>query len=249
MRFRVSLDIFAGPLDLLLYLVRKQEVEILDIPLAAVAEQYLEILSVLEQIDVDAVGDFLEIAVLLLEIKSQSVLPRPEEPEEALPDPTADLVERLLEYKRYKEAASQLEEQGRAWQQRFARRTVDLPPDLPDPAFRPVQQIEIWDLVTAFRKVLEKQARAAPAEIRYDDTPIDVYMKRILTRVASAGSLQFGDLFEAGMHRSQLVGMFLALLELIREASLDAAQTDAFGEIVLSVAAPRGEARHERLEA
>lgn len=242
MRFRVTLDIFAGPLDLLLYLVRKQELEILDIPLAAVTQQYLEILSILEQIDVDAVGDFVEIAVLLLEIKSQSVLPRPEEPEAELPDPAADLVQRLLEYKRYKEAASQLEERGRAWQRRFARQAVDLPATPPDPSLRPVQQIEIWDLVSAFRKILEKQARAAPAEILYDDTPIDVYMKRIVARVASAGRLKFVDLFEVGMHRSQLVGMFLALLELIREASLDVEQADPFGEILLSAAAPTAQA-------
>lgn len=242
MRFRVSLDIFAGPLDLLLYLVRKQELEILDIPLAAVTQQYLEILSILEQIDVDAVGDFVEIAVVLLEIKSQSVLPRPEEHQDELPDPAADLVQRLLEYKRFKEAASHLDERKREWQQRFARRANDLPTTTPDPAVRPVQQIEIWDLVTAFRKVLEKQARAAPTEILYDDTPIDVYMKRILTRVLSAGQLKFADLFEAGMHRSQLVGMFLALLELIREASLETHQAEPFGDIVLSSPTPTAHA-------
>ena len=105
---------FAGPLDLLLYLVKKHELEVLEIPIARVAEQYLEILAVLEVIDVDAVGDFLEMATQLMEIKSRLMLPRHEEiEEEPVDDPRQELVARLLEYKRYKEAANVLEERAR----------------------------------------------------------------------------------------------------------------------------------------
>src|SRR3974390_512426 len=106
MDFRVELDIFRGPLDLLLYLVRKHEVEIVDIPIAKITDQYLEYLAVLEQLDVNAVGDFLAMASMLIEIKSQQLLPRGDEVEDAVEDPRQQLVERLLEYKKYRDAAS-----------------------------------------------------------------------------------------------------------------------------------------------
>ena len=119
MDFRVDLNVFRGPLDLLLYLVRKHEVEIVDIPIAMITDQYLGYLAVLEQLDVNAVGDFLAMAAWLIEIKSQQVLPRSDEVQEELEDPRQELVRRLLEYKQYRDAASMLEECGRAWQQHY----------------------------------------------------------------------------------------------------------------------------------
>ena len=121
MSFRVDLDTFRGPLDLLLYLVRKHEVDILDIPIALMTEQYLKYLAVLEQLDVGAVGDFLAVASMLIEIKSQQVLPRGDEIEDEIDDPRRELVQRLLEYKKFRDVASILEERARSWQQRFAR--------------------------------------------------------------------------------------------------------------------------------
>ncbi len=114
MPFRVELDIYRGPLDLLLYLVRKQELDVCHIPIAPITQQYLEYLEVLQELDVNAVGDFLEVAGLLIEIKSRLVLPHSEEAteEDALEDPRAQLVQQLLEYKQYKDAASMLEERG-----------------------------------------------------------------------------------------------------------------------------------------
>ncbi len=125
--FRVDLSVFRGPLDLLLYLVRKHEVEITDIPIAAITDQYLQYLAVLEQLDVNMVGDFLAVASLLIEIKSQQVLPRSDEVEGELEDPRQELVRRLLEYKKYRDAASMLEERSRDWQQRYPRLGSDLP--------------------------------------------------------------------------------------------------------------------------
>ena len=112
MNFRVQLDVFRGPLDLLLYLVRKHEVDILDIPIAMITDQYLEHLAVLEQLDVNEVGDFLEMASMLIEIKSRIVLPRADEEDSELDDPRQELVRRLLEYKKYKDAAGLA---GRTW--------------------------------------------------------------------------------------------------------------------------------------
>ena len=126
MDFLVELEIFAGPLDLLLYLVRRHEVEIAEIPVAPITDQFLEYLTVLEQLDVDAVGDFLEVASTLVEIKSRMLLPHGDEIEEPLEDPRRELVERLLEYKKFKDAATALEDRSRDWQQRFPRLTADL---------------------------------------------------------------------------------------------------------------------------
>ena len=111
--FRVDLNVFRGPLDLLLYLVRKHEVEITDIPIATITDQYLEYLAVIERLDVNAVGDFLAMASWLIEIKSEQVLPRSDEVEDELEDPRQELVRRLLEYKKYRDAASILGEKGR----------------------------------------------------------------------------------------------------------------------------------------
>ena len=127
MNFRVDLDIFRGPLDLLLYLVRKHEVEIVDIPIAIVTDQFLAYLAVLEQLDVGDVGDFLDMASTLIEIKSRMVLPRGGEVEETLDDPHQQLVHRLLEYKKIRDVASILEERSRSWQQRLSRQATDLP--------------------------------------------------------------------------------------------------------------------------
>src|ERR1044071_7046864 len=110
MDFHVDLEIFRGPLDLLLYLVRKHEVEIVDIPIAPITEQFLEYLTLLQQLDVNAAGDFLDMASTLIEIKSRMVLPRAGEVEDELSDPRQELVRRLLDYKKYKDAASMLDE-------------------------------------------------------------------------------------------------------------------------------------------
>ncbi len=234
MRFRVQLDMFAGPLDLLWYLVRKQELDILDIPIALVTEQYLELLSVLEVIDVNAVGDFLELATRLMEIKSRLMLPRHEEEQEAeqqVEDPRHDIVQRLLEYKKYKDAASMLAERGQLWQQRFARRANDLPTVGINPAEQEIREVEMWDLVSAFARVIRDNAVAKPSAIRYDDTPIEVYMDQIRERLATESPLAFTSLFPPGIIRSQLTGMFLAVLELIRHHHVGVEQEDLFGEI------------------
>ena len=127
MDFRVELDLFRGPLDLLLYLIRKHELDVVDIRIATVTEQYLEYIAVLEQIDVDAVGDFLDMASLLIEMKSRAALPGEEEVQAELEDPRQELVRRLLEYKQYRDAASMLEERSREWRERFPRLANDLP--------------------------------------------------------------------------------------------------------------------------
>src|SRR5262245_61056885 len=225
---------FRGPLDLLLYLVRKHEIDVIDIPIAPITDQFLQYIAVLEQIDVNAVGDFLEMASTLIEIKSRMVLPGDEEVEEELIDPRQELVRRLLAYKQYRDAASMLEERGREWRQRYPRLANDLPVPTRAPEQQPIQEVELWDLVSAFGRVLkEKFAAKGPEHIRYDDTPIHVYMQRIDGLLRREGRTAFTTLFDEAVHKSALVGMFLAVLELVRHQYARAAQADLFHEIWL----------------
>ena len=231
MDFRVELDSFRGPLDLLLFLVRKHEVDVCDIPIALITEQYLAHLEILQQLDVNDVGDFLELASTLVEIKSQLVLPRGGEVVEAWDDPRDELVQRLLEYKRYKDAASMLDERSRDWQQHYARLASDLPPRGQDPAGQPIHEVELWDLVSAMGRILRESQAVQAQAIVYDDTPIQVYMQRIHGKLTSDRRVAFSDMFQPGMHKSAIVGVFLAVLELVRHHSVVAEQNDLHGEI------------------
>jgi segregation and condensation protein A len=241
MNFLVDLDIFRGPLDLLLYLVRKHEVEITEIPVAPITDQFLEYLGVLEQLDVDGVGDFLDVASTLVEIKSRMVLPRSEEIEDPLEDPRRELVERLLEYKRFKDAATILEERSRDWQRRYPRLANDLVERDRDPALEPIKEVELWDLVSAFGRILRERDAERPSSIVYDDTPVHVYMAQIHAQLVERGQLAFSELFKPHRHKSTVVGIFLAVLELVRHQHARVEQNDLHGEIwILPGAEPAG---------
>ena len=226
--FRVNLDLFRGPLDLLLYLVRKHEVDVQDIPISTITDQYLDYLAIIEQLDVDAVGDFLELASSLIEIKSRLLLPRVEETETTWEDPREGLVERLLEYKKYKDVASMLEERGRRWQESYQRMANDLPVRRLAPSDQPIREVELWDLVSALGRMIRRET-APESNIIYDDTPIHVHMQTIYEGIRSRGQLSMTEIFQAGMHKSTVIGIFLAVLELVRHHSVEAEQTE--GEI------------------
>jgi segregation and condensation protein A len=235
MDFRVDLNVFRGPMDLLLYLVRKHEVEIVDIPIAEIADQYLQYIAVMEQIDVNAVGDFLALASTLIEIKSNEVLPRNDEIQEEIDDPRQELVRRLLEYKKYRDAASILEERSRAWQEHYPRLSNDLPGRVRDLGEEPIQEAELWDLVSAFGRIMRETEAAKPSNIVYDETPIRVYMGRIHSQLVECRRMAFCELFQAGMHKSTLIGIFLAVLELVRHRHVRVEQNALFGEIWLLI--------------
>jgi segregation and condensation protein A len=231
MDFRVQLDYFRGPLDLLLYLVRKHELDVRDLPIALITEQYLTYLEVLEKLDVNEVGDFLELSSTLIEIKSQMVLPRGGEEAESWDDPRDQLVVRLLEYKKYKDAASMLDERSRDWQQQYPRMANDVAPRDLDASSQPIREVELWDLVSAMGRILRESQAATPATIVYDDTPIQVYMQRIHGRLANDPRVAFSEMFHPGMHKSAIVGVFLAILELARHHGIRTEQNDLHGEI------------------
>jgi segregation and condensation protein A len=234
--FRVQLDIFRGPLDLLLHLVRKHELEISTLQLGRIAEQFQAYLEVLTEIDINAVGDFLEVAGLLIEMKSQALLPRPEEVEDeegSWADPREQLVDRLLEYKQFKDAAQLLSERGMQWQQRYERLANDLPPREIAPQDQPIQEIALWDLVSAVGRILKQHRVPTEHEIIYDDTPIHVYVGQIHETLRDSGQIMFSQMFRPGMHKSSIVGVFLAVLELIRHHAVVAVQEDVHGDIRL----------------
>lgn len=235
--YRVNLEIFAGPMDLLLYLVRKEEVDIYDIPLAKITDQYIRYIDILKQLDIDVAGDFLVMAATLMQIKSAMLLPKTQGEEigaEDLSDPRAELIRQLLEYKRFKDAANMLaasaEEQG----DRFAR------PDTVIEQFKPnaepaidLDQVSIWNLLEAFDAIME--ATGAKFDISHitDDTPIDLYQIEILHRLQKEGQMNFERIFEPRGSRLVFIGLFLAILELIRSQLVWAEQNLEMGKISL----------------
>jgi segregation and condensation protein A len=229
--FRVQLDVFRGPLDLLLYLARKQELDLIEIPISLVTGQFLEYLDVLQELDINGVGEFVELASLLMEMKSRLVLPTVEVEEESIDDPREELVERLLEYKKYRDAAVILDEQSRAWQDRCQRVANDLPPRQIDIAEQPIHEVELWDLVSAMGRILRETQQLQPSNIVYDETPIHVYMTQIHEQLCQQPRLAFSDLLQSGMHKSAMIGVFLAILELMRHHNMTARQDSPHAEI------------------
>lgn len=232
MDYQVSLDVFRGPLDLLLYLVKRNEVDICDIPIARIAEQFLEYLRVAELIDVERAGDFLVMAATLMEIKSRMLLPRTEEATEEEADPRLELVRQLMEYKKFKDAASLLEAQAERQMCRLSRVPVETPAPA-SPASQPLRQVELWDLVSAFGRLMRETLALQPQQIVMDQTPIHVYMEGILTRLEAEGPLALTALFTPPHTRGRLVGLFLAILELIKGKRVVAEQADIFSDISL----------------
>ena len=234
--YKVELDdIFSGPLDLLLYLVRRNELDILDLPIAKIALEFQHYLEVLEFIDLEFVGDFLVMASTLTEIKSRSLLPRTEdeadEELEIADDPRSELVHQLLEYKKYKDAARALEERAAEWQERYPRLADERPSQTKDPSTDRIKEVELWDLVSALARVIERRVIETESKIRYDDTPISVYVEQVGRRVREEGRVAFSSLFDQTSLKSKIVSIFLAVLELLRHHSFRAEQPEVFGEI------------------
>ncbi|MBR1836984.1 MAG: segregation/condensation protein A [Kiritimatiellae bacterium] len=237
--YKVNLEVFEGPLDLLLYLIRKDELDIYDIPIARIADEYAEYLRLMEMLDLNLAGEFVVMAATLSYIKSRMLLPPESRPEDAPDeadegkDPRWDLVRQLLDYKRFKDAAGGLLELERRRQNMFAPSGAPLLPEsakaLPDA--KPLGDIGIFDLVRAFRDVLERApvepiGEIEPAKWRVSDK-IDEILRLATTRRAVA----FSSLFSPESPRGEIIVTVLALLELLRLRQVVAAQDAAFGEI------------------
>jgi segregation and condensation protein A len=230
--YRVQLDMYNGPLELLLFLIRREEVDIYDIPIVKITEQYVAYVELLQQIDPNAAGEFLVLAAMLMEIKSRMLLPRPPaETEEEFVDPRLELVRQLLEYKKFKDAADQLRVAANEQAQRYPRQPAEIDDGSKD--HLDIDSLQMWDLVEAFRVVMEKVGRLKPHEIQYDDTPISLHAADVVDRLQrEGGSMEFGAIFE-GRTRSECIGLFLSLLELVRQRRVRVEQDAPFGSIFI----------------
>ncbi len=235
--FQIVSDQFRGPIDLLLFLVRKHEIEVTSIGLAQLTQGFLDHLEVLKEISIDSVGDFIEVASLLVEIKAREILPRNEvedsDSDEYQQDPREDLVHRLLLYKQFKDAGSVLEDRGIQWRRRYARLSDDVPNRTIEIANQPLEEIHLWDLVSAFGRVLRENRPVFRENIVIDETPIHIYMQQIHAKILQHGKLSFTQLFDLSMHKSAMIGIFLAVLELTRHHGVIAEQSDLHSEIIL----------------
>ncbi len=233
--YRVKLDIYNGPMDLLLYLIRREEVDIYDIPIARVTEQYIQYVELIKGLDPNIAGDFLVLAATLIEIKTRMLLPRvPNEEggEEGVEiDPRAELVKQLLEYKAFKDASEDLREAADQRAMRHHRRPAT--PEMQDKELD-LEDAQVWDLVDAFSSLMAEIGQANTfTEVIYDDTPVELHQADIMDRLARDGRLTFRQIFAGRTNRTEIVGLFLALLELVRINQITAAQEQNFGDIYI----------------
>jgi len=208
-------------MDLLLYLVRKEEVDIYDIPIARITDQYIHYIEMLKSLDIDLAGDFLVMAATLMQIKSAMLLPRAEPDQleaDELADPRAELIRQLLEYKKFKDAANLLSDAAEDARHRFGRPSTiveQLKPNA-EPTVD-IEQVSIWNLLEAFDSIMKATSLTADISHITDDTPIDLYQIEVLHRLQSEGAMRFERIFEPIANRVVMIGLFLALLELVRE--------------------------------
>jgi len=233
--YKVELEVFEGPLDLLLYLIKREEVDIYNIPIERITTQYMEYLNLMRMLDLNIAGEFIVMAATLMMIKSRMLLPedeRPELEEEEEDDPRWELVRQLVEYKKFKDAANQLDERQLIQENVFdlGSETVMLEPD--DPGLM-MQDISLFDLIAAFNEVLSKAPAEEIGEIEADRYTVADKIDAILSILATAERVEFVGLFGAKAGRNEIICTFLALLELLRLRQIAARQDGAFGPITI----------------
>jgi segregation and condensation protein A len=228
----VFLETFEGPLDLLLYLIRKQNIDILDIPIAEVTRQYMAYIELMQLTKLELAGEYLLMAAVLAEIKSRMLLPRPsvEQDEE---DPRAELVRRLQEYERYRKVAEDLESRPRVGR--------DIQVVVVDFNAKPVQRVEpnvtLFELMDAFKRVMQRAEHYRHHHVLRERLSVRERMSQILSRVDSEQFVAFDDLFDVNEGKMGLVVTFLAVLELLKEALLVVVQAEPFASIHVKAAA------------
>jgi segregation and condensation protein A len=235
--YKVKLEIFEGPLDLLLYLIKQDEIDIYDISLERITSQYLEYLQAFKELNIELAGEFIVMAANLIYLKSRSLLPvdqQPPEEDAEEDDPRWDLVRQLIEYKKFKEAATELHLRALEQEQIFARESSSF---LLQEPLR-LEEVGIFQLINAFQTVIKRiEAREDVQEIFAERFSVSEKIDIILQRVADGGRLRFSDLFGAAVSRVEVVVTFLALLELIRLKQVRALQKNMFEEIEIAAAA------------
>jgi len=236
MSTNVQLEIFEGPLDLLLHLIKKNELSITDIPIATITEQYLATLELMQGLNLDVAGEFLVMAATLIHIKSRMLLPPGEEEgeDEEEGDPREELIRRLLEYQRFKEAAGELEKREILMRDVFVR-SPDLPEDVEPAGFG---GLSLFDLISALRQVLERFPEERIHEVTLEKISVREKMNFLLDDLRRRGKVIFQSLFEAAASRMEVVVTFLAMLELVKIRAIRVMQEEREGPIVIELSAP-----------
>ena len=235
--YKVKLEVFEGPLDLLLYLIKQDEIDIYDISIERITGQYLEYLQAFKELNIEIAGEFIVMAANLIYLKSRSLLPvdqQPPEEDAEEDDPRWDLIRQLIEYKKFKAAAAELHQRELERERIFAREGGPLP--LQD-SLR-LGEVGIFQLINAFQTVIKRvEAREDGQEIFGERFSVSEKIDAILQRVAVGAPIRFSDLFGAVVSRLEVVVTFLALLELIRLRQVRAVQKNIFAEIEIAAAA------------
>jgi segregation and condensation protein A len=235
MTYAIKLDIFEGPLDLLLYLIKKNEVDIYNIPIAVITEQYLSHIEIMQSMNLDLAGEYLVLAATLLNIKSKMLLPPEdkEEGEEEQPDPRAELVRQLLEYQTFKEAAFNLGQRTLLERDVFKRGPV---PDVKSDPEEELIEVDLFKLVEAFREIVAGLKDDDLLEIDTEKMSLSDRINEIMERLSVEKSMHFRDLLADVRDRRMIVYTLLAILELMKMRIVKAYQTHTFGPIRISLA-------------
>jgi segregation and condensation protein A len=239
MAYRVKLDIFEGPFDLLLFLIRKHEVDIYDIPIHTITKQFLEYLELMQLLDLEVAGDFIEMIAILMSIKAKMLLPKPAFEDEDIEDPRTELVERLLEYKKFKEAAgdmSMMEDHRRLlYPRKYIQKIEKHSPLVSTEEY--LENVTLFDMLLAFKKALDNMPKVTHHEVRRIEVTIEEQTAYILAAVSDKSQILFSELCRSLKDKIFIIVTFLALLDLIKLGKIKVTQTKIFEEITISLAA------------
>jgi segregation and condensation protein A len=232
-QLKITLGEFEGPLDLLLYLIRQEQVNIYDIPIARITDEYLRYLNLMQELDLTVAGDFLVMAAQLIELKSRMLLPRDPlaAPEEEF-DPRSDLVNRLLEHEKFKAASQMLWSRATVEQAVFTRAEIETDSNNPEVA------VGLFDLLRVFQEILARHKEEVLLEIEREEVSMAEMIDRLRNMVRSAGELNLVTFFESAGSRRGLVVAFLSVLELVRMSEISLVQRETFGEIIARATTP-----------
>jgi segregation and condensation protein A len=240
MNYEIKLDVFQGPLDLLLHLIEKEEIDIYNIPIALITEKYLEYLHTIRMLNLDGVGDFLVMAATLMQIKAKMLLPAPPtevvaegEPDE---DPRFELARKLLEYKKIKEAAVQLQTMEQRQFAVFTRVAGEFPDRMKAPPGESLKNMSVWELFAAFKVIIDSmEVKHLKSAIPKPEISIKQRMTELMDRLTKARQLSFWEVFGDVTTKVGLITCFLAILELLRLRRVTVCQTGIFGNIILGL--------------
>ncbi|MBK9156087.1 MAG: segregation/condensation protein A [Chloracidobacterium sp.] len=226
---KIKIGEFAGPLDLLLYLIRQEQANIFDIPIATITDEYLKFVRLMKKLDIAVAAEFLVMAAQLIEIKSRMLLPRDPsaEDDEEIEDPRKELVDRLLEYEKFKAAAEMLYEKSTVEQAVFARGKID------SDEHNAEINATVFDLLTVFEKVLARHKEEVKMEIHREEVSLAEMIRRLKTRLRSEGELSVIAIFTEMETRREMVTAFVAVLEIVRAEGVKLLQRKTFGDIIL----------------